>query len=473
MIKNSLSSWGGCFFYSAPHVAVIWLLQPLSIVQGIYAKYYGLSLSIIAVIVLVSRLFDAITDPLVGFYVDRRHQRTGSHKLFVLSGSLLFIVSAYFLYSPPVHAGALYFTVWFMCLYLAFTLYEISHLSWASSLAFSSQEKTRIYSSRSIAGYLGAIGFYAIPFLPWFESNSITPETLRVSVIVVIPFMLLFLFYCLKKTPDSTRTNSDVPRFDLSENIHRSSAGVAGLWSDFFSGPNLLRNLLVENKPFMIFLCAYSAAMISTGMWFGLIFIYVDVYLGLGDQFASMFILAFFVGILCTPGWYKIAILFGKKNTWLVATVLIMISFILTGSLSPENASTAELLILKVVQTLGFSCVLVVAPAMLSEVAAYGQLKTGVDKTATYFSLYTFFTKTAGAGAAAFALGIAGYYGFDASEENHDGNSVWGLMLAITWLPIIFSVITLMLIAVSPIDENRHSIIQRRLARRSNPRSQE
>ena len=477
MAKESLIPWGSYLSYSAPHVAVIWLMQPLSIVQGIYAKYYGLSLSVIAVIVFVARLFDAVTDPIVGYYVDRRRDQAGSHKLFVLLGSLLFIASAYYLYSPHKNAGALYFTVWFMLLYLAFTLYEVAHLSWASSLARSSKEKSEIYSFRSVAGYLGAVIFYSIPFLPLFESRSITPKTLEFSVIVAVPFMVVFLIYCLKVTPGNTIPGSEISVSD--DSSHNPRVGwqdgmVASKlsYSDFTTGLNLLKKCLCSNKPFLIFLGAYSFLMMATGMWFGLIFIYVDVYLGAGEQFAPMFMVAFLVGLICTPIWCQAANKIGKKNTWVAAVLLIMASFIMTAGLSPENVSASYLLTLKIVQTVGFSCVLLVTPAMLSEVIDYGTWQAGVDRTATYFSLYTFFTKSFGAGSAALALGIAGWYGFDASVQvqGQDQDSVFGLMLGIVWLPLGFAIVALIFIFCSPISASRHAIVQRRLAKRPSRR---
>ena len=51
--------------YSAPYLTMAWLGAPIPILQGIYAKYYGFSLTTLASIILLARLFDAITDPLI------------------------------------------------------------------------------------------------------------------------------------------------------------------------------------------------------------------------------------------------------------------------------------------------------------------------------------------------------------------------------------------------------------------------
>ena len=129
-----------CLSYCAPAISVFWIYAPVTILQGIYAKYYGFSLTTIAAIILVARLFDAITDPLIGYFSDRYYRRTGSRKPFVLAGGLLLIISSYFLYIPfgvdtaSIMSGnslegpavsVVYFTTWFLLFYLAYTLFEI------------------------------------------------------------------------------------------------------------------------------------------------------------------------------------------------------------------------------------------------------------------------------------------------------------------------------------------------------------
>ena len=74
--------------YALPAVAISFLMGPIGIVQGIYAKYFGLELTTIAAVLLVARLFDGITDPIVGYWSDRSYAKGGSRKLFVVSGSV-------------------------------------------------------------------------------------------------------------------------------------------------------------------------------------------------------------------------------------------------------------------------------------------------------------------------------------------------------------------------------------------------
>ena len=115
--------------YASPYLAGNWLFAPMGLLQGIYAKYYGLSLTSIALLVLIIRFSDIFTDPLVGYYSDRYFQRKGSRKPFVFFGGILVVLSGYCLYSPinllslqplsTVTEG--YFLFWSLVFFLGWT----------------------------------------------------------------------------------------------------------------------------------------------------------------------------------------------------------------------------------------------------------------------------------------------------------------------------------------------------------------
>ena len=138
--KKSLTRFR-LFAYALPVIPVNFLAGPLTILQGIYAKYFGLSLASIASVLLIARLFDAISDPMIGFLSDRFYARSGSRKQFVVCGGVLLILACYFLYVPPVDVSSVYFLGWFLAFYFAFTMFEIPHLAWASDLVSDSQGK--------------------------------------------------------------------------------------------------------------------------------------------------------------------------------------------------------------------------------------------------------------------------------------------------------------------------------------------
>ena len=444
--------------YCAPCIVSVWLVSPLYIIQGIYAKYYGLSLTILASIILAARFFDAITDPLIGYCSDRYYRRNGSRKPFVLVGGLLLIVSSYFLYVPNVVEGVgagsvakistVYFVVWFFAFYLAYTVIEIPHIAWASDLAKTASEKSKIYGYRGVATYIGLLIFYGIPLLPFFGTNEITPETLEFSVILAGVIMLPLLYLCLTKTPSGAI------------NTAYKNGAQKQHWRTMFKS-------IIGNMPLLLFFSAYLISGFSVGMWQGLVFLYVDSYLGMGAQFAQMFLIAFAIGIAVVPVWCKLSNLFGKKNILALGVTLQIASYIYTSMLTPGEVGFWELISLKVINTIGSVSLVAIAPAMLSEIIDYSTWKYRVENTATYYSLQTFLTKVNAGTGAALGLAIAGWYGFDATTTAQSQEGITGLMLSMAWLPSGIAAIAVILFLANPVNARRHLIIRQCLDARA------
>jgi|GEM_PF-326524 len=457
---SSLPSLSHCLSFCAPRISVVWLYAPIAILQGIYAKYYDVSLTAIASVILLARFFDAITDPLVGYWSDRYCRQRGTRKPFILLGGVLLIVSSYFLYVPvnidlanigqvgsipSATVSVAYLTVWYLGFYLAFTLFDIPHYAWASELATSSAGKSKIYSIQGVAGYIGLAIFYTIPLLPFFESTEITPYTLKISVVTAGILMLLFLAICVMRTPN--RSTGGTLSYPVSN-------GVAS--------NNMLASIL-SNKPLLLFLSFFIFQSACYGLWYGLVFLYIDSYLNLGEYFAKIFFIAFLVGIAVIPLWYKASVILGRTTTLALGLVMLIVSFACTGMLVPEKTSFEQLLWLNIINTMGIACITALTPAMLSEIIDYGDWQFGGQHAGIYFSTYSFSAKASIALGTALGLAIVGWAGYDATASSQSAGAVKNLMLGMVWLPSGLAVIALVFLALNPINARRHQIIRRRL----------
>ena len=480
MPRNQSIPLTACIAYSAPYLSGNWLLAPMGLLQGIYSKHYGLSLTTMAMLILIVRFSDIFTDPLVGYYSDRYYKCTGTRKPFVLIGGLLLIFSGYFLYVPtdlitlqPLSkVSELYFLVWSIVFFLGWTFFDLSHSAWANELAPSAQEKTRLFSFRAAAVYLGLIVFYTIPLLPIFETNDITPEVLRISATMSVIAMVVCLYGCLKFTPNrySPYPLASVQKSPVEytpRDLTPSESGKNKIKQT--TAKNLLEFLqsLLTNKPLLLIFGAILFKYVSAAMFAGLLFIYVDVYLGLGHYFAQLSILASVVSLISIPIWRQLANRWGKKIAWMLAMLLALIAFILMSTFEPGQTHFYHLLIANALVSAGAACTWSITTAMFAEVVDYSHWKYRVEQTATYFSLYTFTAKLTGSLAMSLGLGIAGWYGLDVTASNHDEHAVWGLRLVMNWIPVGFTCLALIFIALSPINDRRHKIIQRRLDARA------
>ena len=434
--------------YAAPVLSVAFLLGPLTILQGIYAKYFGLSLGVIATVLLVCRIFDAVLDPIIGYLSDRYYARSGSRKPFVVVGGVSFIIASYFLFVPPEGVSASYFLGWFLAFYLGYTLFEIPHLAWGGELASSSSEKNTVYGWRSLSWFLGALLFFAMPLLPIFESNAFTPQTLRWSALTAGCLMLPLLYLCVRQVP-------------CIGDINDSKKGATAYPEE--SALNRLRVSILKNPPLLYFLAALLFSGIGTGMWFTLVFIFVESHLGLGENFALTYTTCFGISILTLGIWSKLANLLSKQIVWSLSLSMLAVGILGSSLLPPGEASQNSLLLYMTVIYSGFAAQSIMVFSLLSDIIDYSKWKFGGDQAASFFSLYTLMSKTNVALGGAAGLALVEWYGFDASSRVQDAEAVLGLNLAMVWVPVPMLLISLIFISLIPINARRHRIVRNRL----------
>ena len=213
------------FYYALPFIPTSLMFASSSIIQGIYAKYFGLALTSLGVAVLLARLFDAVSDPTVGWLSDKYRARTGTTKPFIGIGAVMFIISGYFFYVPPEGVTIQYFLFWFVLYFLGWTIFEIPHVGWPVALTLDNQKRTLLFSFRSAAYYAGIMLFYLLPLLPFFDTNAVTPETMKWSVIVAAVLLVPTLYFSLKRCQTGIHRP---PSIILPGNRKRKSCGYPG-----------------------------------------------------------------------------------------------------------------------------------------------------------------------------------------------------------------------------------------------------
>jgi len=453
--SNSMNIWQKSLAYMAPSFGVVLLSAPLAVLGGIYAKHYGLSLSTIGTVMLCARLFDAITDPLVGYYSDHQRVKIGTRKPLMLIGAAALVPCSYFLFVPPKDVDIAYFMFWYMAFYLAMTTYNIPHLAWANEFTKTSEEKTLVFSIMGIVGSVGSALFYLLPLLPFFVTTEVTPAVLKVSVYLGIALLIPGIFFALKLVPNGPPHNT-------------LSIPEKGLGSTLRQKIKALLLALYKNKPFILFLLTIMCSGIGFGMWVGLFFIYVDTFLHLGAEFAGLSMWGMVMGALAIPIWYRLAILWGKRPTWLVGMTLFIIVFFGTGLLEPEPGGFYKLFALNMLMTFASGSAGVVAAPMLCDVIDYGRLKDGVERSAVYFAINGILVKVQAAMGGALGFILVGLFGFDMKATEQMPLAITGLRLSVAWVPMFFMVIAMFLIARMPLTEARMKVVRRRLGLRDN-----
>ena len=125
-------------------------------VPNYYGQDLGVSLAAVGLVLLLSRSFDAITDPLIGWLSDRTNTLWGRRRVWMLASVPILMISIYKLFMPdPQVVSAGYLLTWLVVLWLGWTMLFIPYYAWAAELSPEYNERSRITGWRSSIG-LGA-----------------------------------------------------------------------------------------------------------------------------------------------------------------------------------------------------------------------------------------------------------------------------------------------------------------------------
>ena len=445
--------------YSLPAGSMTMLYGgPIVVLQGIYAKYYGLSLTTIALVLLIANLFDTVTDPAVGYWSDRFLSRRGTRKPFMVAGGIIFLLGAFFLFSPPSDVDSSYFLFYLLVFFLGFTLFNIPHYAWGNEISSDSHSSTRLFMMRGVAVSAGGMLFYSLPLLPIFPGTEFTPKVLQFSVFVAGALLVPALYLSMLCVPNeyNRKKVGGVDRYpDHSRIKSRNQKNIPHLWASIKS-----------NKPFLLFLGALFLTGFGSGSCASLLFIFVDVYLQMGEKFSLISLMGMGASLFGMFFWSSLASRVGKKTAWVVGSAVTVVGIFSMLLLSPEVTGFVLLASVMIPIYIGATSLSLFAPAMLSDIVDYSSWKYGDDFAGSYFSVYFLITKTNVAIGGALGLALAGWFGFDPAASNHSAESVFGLRLAAIWVPTLVLLLSIFFIIRQPIDARRHAVICKALDRR-------
>lgn len=426
--------------YAAAVPGVYFFYVPMfSVLPGIYAKYFGLALPSIAAVILIIRLFDGVMDITIGYASDWNRAKGGSRKTWVVIGGLGSVAACYFLFMPPAGVTTSYFLSWSLVYFLALTIAEIPYTAWGSELASDYEARARVFAVRGMGTNIGAFLFYALPLLPVYASDGYTPKVLHDAVYVGAVLTLCGLAWLLLSAPE----------------------GVAARASSK-DRLRLLFRSIVQNKPLLTYFGAYVCVGLGPGMWFGLLYSYLDGYLGVGDKIPIMFLAAIVGATLSTPVWLKLINKTSKSTAWAFSILVFCVQLAGTWFIRPGDSWLLALLLVVIVH-LFFYGHAIAALSILGDIADYGRLKFRRDRSGTYFGFNTMLFKFSLGVGGGTSLVIAGLFGFDPGHHSHSPQAIFGLKLGFCILPAVFALLGLGFVLCLPIDRRRHSVIRRRI----------
>ena len=119
----------------------------------------GISTAVIGTIFLAAKVWDAVTDPMVGFLSDRTKSRFGRRRPWILASAPLLALFSIMAWAPPESLEGTQLIVWITVsifgFYTAYTLFEVPHMSLGAEISIKATERNRVFGFRQALKVLG------------------------------------------------------------------------------------------------------------------------------------------------------------------------------------------------------------------------------------------------------------------------------------------------------------------------------
>jgi GPH family glycoside/pentoside/hexuronide:cation symporter len=382
--------------YAMPAFALAVVGIPVYVyIPKFYTDIVGVDIAVVGYLLFGVRIFDAVTDPIIGWWSDRSNNFMGRRRPYILSGSFMLALSMFFLFGPPQGATTFMQTVWFaVWIYLLFFFWSIAAVPYESlgpELTRDYNERTSLFALRDgflIAGTLVAAAAPSIVKAIWNLDGSPAGErkTFLRMALLYAPLLIGACGFCVYRLKERASTANSV-RLKVSGSL----------------------KMIRRNRPFMILLTAFTISALGSNLPAALILYYVQYVLEASH--ADFFLMAYFVtGIVFLPLWIRIAASIGKKTAWLLSMAINTAAFLGVYFLNAGDEWIYGILV--VASGIGFGATLALPSSLQADVIDYDEMVSGRRREGQYMGMWSVAKKLSaavGVGTGLTVLGLVGY----------------------------------------------------------------
>ena len=354
-----------------------------------YTDVAGIAAGAAGTVLLVSRVWGAFTDILVGRVVDGTNTRWGRFRPYFLFGGpplMLLTVAVFTVPSALSEGGALvYAYVTYMLFYLVYSFVNIPFGSLASAMSQLPQERAKLSSARTI-GAGAAIILLSLLVAPQLTRATDLQRSLTITTLIfAVAGTALYLFL-----------------FKTSREVVERDAGSTSLGETFAA--------IRHNRP-LVLLCV-SALFVLTGMFIlqTLQVYYARDVLGNADYVVVLTVLSIGGMFVTAPLLPRIVETFGKKRAYVIAGAITVVGGVGIALSPPSTPMLA--FVFFAVYGIGIAVVQALMWTLQADTVEYGEWKAGSRTEGSNYAILSFSRKVGqglGGAGGSWGLGIGGY----------------------------------------------------------------
>lgn len=371
-----------------------------------WTQFMGIDSILMASLLLLVQVWDAINDPIIGAMVDadKHKYKRGKFLAYIWAGSVGLMVAGALCFVPWTGAPYVVKCILFVAGYIIWdAFYTVANVPYGSILSLISSdpvERAKLSTGRSVGSMVGGMSCQMIlPILIYDASNNLLGG--RIFIIALIMGVLGFIAFqfMIRNTVIRVDTQitlkEDAPKFNplrATSHFLRNRAAVGATLA-----------------PVGMFLGMYGAQ-VATQIMFQSYFKNARISGILGMvSYVGMFLFIPFVG--------KIVTKFGKKEAITAGACVSVLAYVLMLVLpiTPDGKGIAMFVVCQLLNAVGAGIGQCVAWSLMADAMDYEEWKFGTRNEGTTYALHSFFRKLAQGIGPSVGLVLATWLGYDAS----------------------------------------------------------
>jgi len=418
---------GGNLFFTAMG---FWTLNYLTDTVGLSAAAAGGA-------VMVGKLWDAVTDPMMGFISDRTRTRWGRRRPYLLFGAVPLALTMWFFFTNPHIGSQAWLTIWaaiaLCALNTAYTVVNIPYSSLTPELTKDYHERSSLNGFRFGFAVIGTIlGAGAVlPLVGIFGADRSSGFSFMGAILGFLMAASTLVTFFSVHEPDHSHEPKPTEKFF----------------------PTFLA--VFRNKPYVILLLTYALNLTALNFVQGIL-VYYFKYIYRDEALTTLaMILLLVTAMVCIPVSVKVSKRIGKKRTYQICFAILASACLVIYFLG-HRLGSGFFLAMMVYAGIGIGFGYVAPWAMVPDTIEFDAVRTGNRKEGAFYGMWTFTSKVGTSLAIALTGLILGAAGYAANLPEQGASALAAIRLIIGPIPAIVFVAATILIERYPIDEKTY-----------------